>query len=165
MYLRNVKQILRQVDGGFDERRYGFGGLMDLLRACQKEGFIRIERDRRGGLRVFAGPALHSRVVVPAAAQPVEPPLDVLDVEPVETQPGEVVDAAEPLETEVPEGEPIPVDTTAELLGRAKPKRAGRTRAHRAASPSRKPAVRKTATARRPRAKKQAAAPSHDDNG
>jgi uncharacterized LabA/DUF88 family protein len=31
MYLRNVKQILRQAPGGFDERRYGFGGLMDLL--------------------------------------------------------------------------------------------------------------------------------------
>ena len=37
MYLRNVKQILRAADGGFDERQYGFGGLMDLLRACQRE--------------------------------------------------------------------------------------------------------------------------------
>ena len=36
MYLRNVKQILRA--GNFDERRYGFGGLMDLLKACQREG-------------------------------------------------------------------------------------------------------------------------------
>ena len=53
MYLRNAKQILRA--GSFDERRYGFGGLMDLLRACQREGFIRLERDRRGGLRVFQG--------------------------------------------------------------------------------------------------------------
>src|SRR5262249_17003192 len=36
MYLRNVKQILRQAEGGFDERRYGFGGgLMDLMRALQ----------------------------------------------------------------------------------------------------------------------------------
>src|SRR5262249_3114996 len=47
MYLRNVKQILRQTEGGFDERRYGFGGLMDLLKACQREGFVRVERDRR----------------------------------------------------------------------------------------------------------------------
>ncbi|MBI3491013.1 MAG: NYN domain-containing protein [Acidobacteria bacterium] len=47
MYLRNVKQILRQAPGGFDERRYGFGGLMDLLKACGKEGLVRIERDRR----------------------------------------------------------------------------------------------------------------------
>src|SRR5204863_4267577 len=35
MYMRNVKQILRQA-GGFDERRFGFAGLMDLLRALQR---------------------------------------------------------------------------------------------------------------------------------
>ena len=57
MYVRNVKQIFRAA-GGFDERRFGFGGLIDLLRACQRDGFIRLERDRRGGLRVFQGPAL-----------------------------------------------------------------------------------------------------------
>ena len=61
MYLRNVKQILRQTEGGFDERRYGFGGLMDLLKACQREGFVRIERDRRGGLRVFQGRSCKAR--------------------------------------------------------------------------------------------------------
>src|SRR3989442_13846116 len=58
MYIRNVKQIIRAADAGFDERRFGFGGLMDLLRACQKEALIRMERDRRGGLRVFPGQAL-----------------------------------------------------------------------------------------------------------
>jgi len=46
--LSNV--LLRAVDGGFDERRYGFVGLMDLLRACQREGWVRLERDRRGGV-------------------------------------------------------------------------------------------------------------------
>jgi len=68
MYLRNVKQILRQAEGGFDERRYGFGGLMDLLKACQREGLVRVERDRRGGLRVFQGSALARPAA--AAAQP-----------------------------------------------------------------------------------------------
>src|SRR5262245_42933047 len=58
MYIRNVKQLLRAADSGFDERRYGFGGLMDLLRACQRESVMRLERDRRGGLRVFPGAAL-----------------------------------------------------------------------------------------------------------
>src|SRR6266487_4527752 len=77
MYLRNVKQILRQAEGGFDERRYGFGGLMDLLKACQKEGFVRIERDRRGGLRVFAGPALQSRAAVESVPSFAEQPLEV----------------------------------------------------------------------------------------
>ena len=56
MYLRNAKQILRA--GSFDERRYGFGGLIDLFRACSREGLVRMERDRRGGLRLFQGPAL-----------------------------------------------------------------------------------------------------------
>src|SRR4051812_32203171 len=40
MYIRNVKQIIRAAEANFDERRYGFGGLMDLLRACQKDGWI-----------------------------------------------------------------------------------------------------------------------------
>jgi uncharacterized LabA/DUF88 family protein len=131
MYLRNVKQILRQADGGFDERRYGFGGLMDLLKACQREGFVRIERDRRGGLRVFQGAAMQRAAVMPGAAR------EILDVEPIETPPDEAVEAAEPEASEAAEIEPIPVDTTAELLGRAKP-RTARARAVRqpAATPS-----------------------------
>jgi len=149
MYLRNVKQILRQAEGGFDERRYGFAGLMDLLRACQKEGFVRIERDRRGGLRVFAGPALQGRATTPVP--PVGAPLEVVDVEPIETQPGEAVETSEPVETEQPEAEPIPIDSTAELLGRAKPKRASRPR-QRAAHPApRKGTSRKSTNTRRTR--------------
>jgi uncharacterized LabA/DUF88 family protein len=162
MYLRNVKQILRQADGGFDERRYGFGGLMDLLRACQKEGLVRIERDRRGGLRVFGGPALQTQAAVESVTSSTEQPLDVVDVEPIETQPGEVLDAREPLETERPEAEPIPIDSTAELLGRAK-KRTARSRTHRAAPAPRKTAARKPAATRRARPKK-GAAHSHDDS-
>ena len=55
MYVRNVKQYARSVDAAFDERRYGFAGILDLLRACQREGVFRLERDRRGVLRVFPG--------------------------------------------------------------------------------------------------------------
>ena len=44
-----TSQLLRAADGGFDERRFGFGGLMDLLRACQRDGLMRLERDRRAG--------------------------------------------------------------------------------------------------------------------
>src|SRR5204862_2166507 len=77
MYLRNVKQILRAAEGGFDERRYGFGGLMDLLKACQRAGFVRIERDRRGGLRVFQGSALVSAPATPHVSRPNLPQPDV----------------------------------------------------------------------------------------
>jgi uncharacterized LabA/DUF88 family protein len=153
MYLRNVKQILRQSEGGFDERRYGFNGLMDLLKACQKENIVRIERDRRGGLRVFQGLVLQKTPLPQQPLEVVEVP-DVIDVEAIETQPGEVVSTIEPHETEQPEAEPIPIDTTAELLGRAKPRRtAGRGRARIERPPAAAPAPRKTA-AKKPAARR-----------
>jgi uncharacterized LabA/DUF88 family protein len=159
MYLRNVKQILRQAEGGFDERRYGFGGLMDLLRACQKEGLVRVERDRRGGLRVFQGGALQLQAGVSSAPpRSVLPQPDVEDTEyaqPIETQPGEAVQSTEPMETEQPDAEPMPIDTTAELLGRAKP-RPRRARALRPAVV----AAPKRAAAKKPSARRKKAAES-----
>ena len=68
MYVRNVKQLLRAADSSFDERRYGFGGILDLLRASQRDALLRLERDRQGVLRVFPGAALQR----PAAAPPVQ---------------------------------------------------------------------------------------------
>ena len=91
MYLRNVKQLLRAAEGGFDERRYGFMGLIDLLRGCQSEGLVRLERDRRGGLRVFKGPALQETGPSPAIA----PSQEVVEAEPLDTQPLETVDRFE----------------------------------------------------------------------
>jgi uncharacterized LabA/DUF88 family protein len=169
MYLRNVKQILRQADGGFDERRYGFTGLMDLLKGCQREGFVRVERDRRGGLRVFQGSALQSSALQGGAVPVSRPTLPQPDVEEYENQlidtpPGVAIDTGEPMEIELQGGEPIPIDTTAELLGRAKPRkpRARMPRPAPAAAP-------KKAAARRPAAKKPARggkkAPSGDDIG
>jgi len=55
MYLRNVKQIMRQTNPAFDERAYGFGNLTDLLRAAGREGIVRVDRDRQGVIRVFQG--------------------------------------------------------------------------------------------------------------
>ena len=115
MYLRNVKQILRAA--AYDERRYGFGGLLELLKACQREGLVRVERDRRGGLRVFQGPTMPrtaaTTIPPPTISAPVSEP-ETIDVQP-EIEPIE----AEPIETETV----TVVDTTAELLGRAKPKK------------------------------------------
>jgi uncharacterized LabA/DUF88 family protein len=131
MYLRNFKQILRAADGGFDERRYGFGGLMDLMRACQREGLIRLERDRRGGLRVFQGSST-PRSQPPTAHLP-QP--DVADEQPRD----ESVGSGRPLEPRGSDEEPVDfepmptIDPTAELLGRAKPRR---PRARAAAQPA-----------------------------
>jgi uncharacterized LabA/DUF88 family protein len=76
MYLRQIKQFIRASHPDFDDRKYG--SIVDLMRACQKEGLIRLERDRQGGLRVFSatGPAGASgNASAPAAdaAPPVVP--------------------------------------------------------------------------------------------
>jgi uncharacterized LabA/DUF88 family protein len=62
MYIRQAKQFLRNVDASFDERKYGFASLVDLLRACQREGLFRIERDRQGVMRIFAGSVMQSPI-------------------------------------------------------------------------------------------------------
>ena len=64
MYIRQAKQFLRNVDGSFDERKYGFASLVDLMRACQREGLFRLERDRQGVMRLFPG-----NVMQPADAE------------------------------------------------------------------------------------------------
>jgi len=53
MYPRQFKQFLRNAQPDFDERKYG--SIADLMRACQKDGLLRLERDRQGALRVFGG--------------------------------------------------------------------------------------------------------------
>jgi uncharacterized LabA/DUF88 family protein len=134
MYIRNVKQLLRAADNTFDERRFAFGGLMDLLRACQRDGLIRMERDRRGGLRVFPGGALQQGSTSRPAPTVVLPQPDVAFDEPADASYQPPVEAAISTELEVldadaePSG-PQPIDTTAELLGRAKTRRPRTTRA------------------------------------
>jgi uncharacterized LabA/DUF88 family protein len=156
MYLRNFKQILRAA--AIDERRYGFGGLMDLLRACQREGLVRTERDRRGGLRVFQGGALVANMAPQVPAIVPEPAFDEPDVEAFEEQPRVMAEPEpEPIETEPA----VIIDTTAELLGRSKPRRA-RTRA---AAPPRRPAVKKAAPARRTGRTRKQASDGRDDGG
>ncbi len=51
MYPRQIKQFIRTSYPDFDDRKYG--SIVDLMRACQKEGMVKLERDRQGGLRVF----------------------------------------------------------------------------------------------------------------
>src|SRR5262245_19221679 len=138
MYLRNAKQILRS--GGFDERRYGFGGLLEFLKACQRDGLVRIERDRRGGLRLFQGAALGRPAETRVEAEPeaaIAEPGNVAEqaVESVEATAVEEVE----VEPDVIEVQPKEiVDTTAEVLGRATGKRRARTSTPKAAPKKRR---------------------------
>jgi uncharacterized LabA/DUF88 family protein len=72
MYVRQVKQFLRAADEAFDERKFGFGSIVDFLRAGQREAVFRLERDRQGVLRVFPGVNLQQRPA-PAPADETVP--------------------------------------------------------------------------------------------
>jgi hypothetical protein len=65
MYVRQAKQYLRNAIENFDERKYGFASVVDLLRAAGKEGVLRVERDRHGAVRVFPGVNLESKTTQP----------------------------------------------------------------------------------------------------
>jgi uncharacterized LabA/DUF88 family protein len=137
MYPRQFKQFLRAADASFDENR--FGSIADLMRACQKDGLLRLERDRQGGLRVFASTSVPAPSVplgwsmggssVPETAPELvesEPELEPAAIEPAPIFEAEAVSAPAP-------ESPVP----------AKPRRAR---------------ARKTAVDRKPRARKKAVA-------
>lgn len=67
LYVRQAKQLLKAADESFDERRYGFNGIIDALRYGQREGLFRLDRDRQGVIRVYPGDNMPGVV---AEAQP-----------------------------------------------------------------------------------------------
>ena len=71
LYLRHIRHGLRSVDKDFDERRAGFQGLTDLLHAAQREGWLSLQRDRNGVLRMFYHPLVQP-VEVPEEISPAE---------------------------------------------------------------------------------------------
>ena len=88
MYVRQLKQYMRAVDSGFDERKFGFATIMEFLRVSQREGLFRMERDRRGQIRVFPGSALQSASApadVPARGVEQSRPQELFEAEPVES--------------------------------------------------------------------------------
>jgi uncharacterized protein (TIGR00288 family) len=91
MYVRQAKQFLRNAVEGFDERKYGFASVVDLLRAAGKEGVLRIERDRQGAVRIFPGANLTAR---PTQTRPV-PEVDLDETVDVGVPPEALRDLAE----------------------------------------------------------------------
>jgi uncharacterized LabA/DUF88 family protein len=176
MYIRQLKQYLRAADPNFDERRFGFESLGDLMRACQRDGLLRIERDRQGGMRIFPGnisqPAPPHEPVVDVetsgegeesqAAEPWSPPLETVSTE--DRAEGQSADGAEDVvdgdvvqEMDVP-----PILDAVEAQAAEKPARRRRrepgtsSRAARGAGetrPSRKPAEGSTTRSRKTPAK------------
>ena len=168
IYLRQVRQSMRSLDGRFDERQSGFRGLLDILHQAQREGWVRLHRDRKGIWRVF--PVAMGPVAVPVAADlvPVEPAAEVTsEAAPVETDvlwggletqeeplPVEAVETSEAAtsEAETPEAVPLAV----EELAPVEPAPEKKTRKPRAAKSASKTGQRKTTSRRKP---KEAKAP------
>ncbi len=166
MYIRQVKQFLRNVDSTFDERKFGFGSLVDLLRACQREGLFRIERDRQGVMRVFPGNVMQpvpetERVtgepeIQPEAAETAAGPWAGAPEE--RATPSEVVDGAVVQEVGAPppvlDAEASPaVDEQPQKKARGRTRRAaGEGRARKTAEGGAAPRPRKSAKPRAPRA-------------
>lgn len=105
MYLRSFRHFLRAADPSFDERRYGFPSIHDLARQAQREGLLRIERNRQGVLRLFPGDKL------PLAGSE-EAPAD--EVAPVEAVP--VSEAMEPVAADAPSAAKLQAEVSAEPL-------------------------------------------------
>ena len=51
-YVRHLAQALRSVDPDFDETKYGFRTLTELMHVGAREGIFKMQRDRQGAWRV-----------------------------------------------------------------------------------------------------------------
>jgi hypothetical protein len=118
MYVRQFKQFLKTFDESFDERRYGFAGIVDALRFGQREGLFRLDRGRQGGVRVHPGPQYQtlakSSEAAPAAdllatGESPQHGLPPLDVEAVAVQDAHLVEDQPPT---APEPLPFEADMT-----------------------------------------------------
>jgi len=109
MYLRNVKQYVKNAAPNYDERRYGFANFLEAVRAAGRAGLFRLERNRQGILRIFAGSQFPRQTPVAVG--------EVLNGEVAEAAP-EIVEAAPVLEAVVlpfPEEESQPAPPPLEV--------------------------------------------------
>jgi len=52
-YVRHLAQAMRGVDPDFDEEQYGFRTLTELMHMGEREGIVKMQRDRQGAWRVI----------------------------------------------------------------------------------------------------------------
>jgi uncharacterized LabA/DUF88 family protein len=100
MYLRNVKQFIKNSSPTFDERRYGFHSFLEAVRSAQRAGVFRLERNRQGILRVFPGSQI---------SPPARPPVPVTEEAPVSEQPMVIEEQAPVHEVEPTFAAPVEV--------------------------------------------------------
>jgi uncharacterized LabA/DUF88 family protein len=167
LYLRHIRHGLRAVDKNFDERRAGFQGLTDFLYRAQREGWLSLQRDRNGVLRMFYRPQDEVEPGTAETAPPaaVEVPAEVAEAAPVQGEAAavtdfwqssdtvvvseEIVTPAAPSADQTSEDEPLEVVPAQMPLGVAPPEAAAAEGMTAETAPGRKGKNR--GTARRPR--------------
>jgi uncharacterized LabA/DUF88 family protein len=148
IYLRQVRQAMRSADGRFDERQAGFRGLLDLLHQAQREGWLRLHRDRKGVWRIF--PTSTEAAPTPVALEAVPELAVVADAEtaPPETDvfweavesPDELTALEPPQAAPLPSEQPAPLEAAPEKRARKpRPARRSPRRPQRKATSRRKP--------------------------
>jgi hypothetical protein len=149
MYLRNVKQYIKNAGPTFDERKFGFTNFLETVRACQRAGLFRLERNRQGILRVFPGPQFPSQLTSsPMSSSERERAVEAAYIAAAEA----AIMAAEPRFQAAPEPEPILEAPAEEVpVAESTEERPARRRTPRVPSDGvkRKPAARRTASPRR----------------
>jgi uncharacterized LabA/DUF88 family protein len=152
MYVRNVKQYIKNAAPGFDERRYGFISFLEVMRSAQRSGLFRLERNRQGILRIYPGSEFPQQASAPKAAPEDEiatmveagPSIEA-DVPVLEAE--TIIEAAPVLEVQ-----PAVVieEEAGDNIGNVAPREDQPIRGRRTSRPA-APARRKTASTPRPR--------------
>jgi uncharacterized LabA/DUF88 family protein len=113
LYLRHIRHGLRAVDKDFDERRAGFQGLTDFLYRAQREGWLSLQRDRNGVLRMFYRPQDEAESGTTDAAS-AQVPEEVAEAAPVQAEAAAVTDFWKSSETVMLPGENIALASSAD---------------------------------------------------
>jgi hypothetical protein len=150
MYLRNVKQYVKNAAPSFDERRFGFATFLEAVRAGQRAGLFRLERNRQGILRVFPGNQFPQREApAPPPTVEVEEQAPIIEAAPVVEEQIQVIEAEPVIEAAAPPPEAVeaapveefalaPEDRPARKRRAAPKKKSAATQRIRAATPRRR---------------------------
>jgi hypothetical protein len=114
MYLRNVKQFIKNASPAFDERKCGFPSFMDAVRAAQRAGILRLDRNRQGILRVYPGSLIQTPPPVPPPlSEPMRAEESTME-EPVLVEVEPIIEAAAVEEVIDVSSEPVIAEVAAE---------------------------------------------------
>jgi uncharacterized LabA/DUF88 family protein len=138
LYMRHVLKALRAEEKDFKEQSYGFRNLLDLLHFAERQGVLRLERDRRGVLKIF--PTVQA-AGGPTPAEPVAAVVVAESPAAVELAAGETIEETAVSSQAPPEAvaaEPVPHEAEAVVTTRRPRAKRGGHSGHRKPGPRRK---------------------------